>query len=127
MLLIVTILTECSFTNSCSYYAAVKLFGRSYSGLQYDYQGLIKLYSETGKEDLVSHYSDELSAWNELRAHESDVEATADPLEFLGQELPPHEQLHNCCRATIQKHCGSLPKMVTDKDGVLSKSLLARR
>ncbi|XP_067935833.1 amyloid protein-binding protein 2-like [Watersipora subatra] len=61
----------------------IKLFGKGYSGLQYDYRGLISLYEATSQLSKVLHYSKELNEWHEIRTRESTVQDTSDPLKFL--------------------------------------------
>ncbi|KAI1893381.1 hypothetical protein AGOR_G00123150 [Albula goreensis] len=55
-----------------------KLFGEGYSGLEYDYRGLIKLYNSVGNSDKVLEYNNVLSSWNRLRDRQF---AVADALE----------------------------------------------
>ncbi|KAK7087291.1 amyloid protein-binding protein 2-like [Littorina saxatilis] len=43
------------------------LFGEAYSGLEYDYRGLLRLYHNTGATDLALHFSNVLADWNNLR------------------------------------------------------------
>ena len=44
-----------------------KLFGPAYSGLEYDYRGLIRVYQETQNWDKFLQYRIKLSGWKELR------------------------------------------------------------
>lgn len=55
-----------------------KLFGEGYSGLEYDYRGLIKLYNSVGNYEKVFEYNNVLSNWNRLRDRQF---AVADALE----------------------------------------------
>lgn len=55
-----------------------KLFGEGYSGLEYDYRGLIKLYNSVGNYEKVFEYHNILSNWNRLRDRQF---AVADALE----------------------------------------------
>uniref|UniRef100_A0A8C8F215 Amyloid protein-binding protein 2 n=1 Tax=Oncorhynchus tshawytscha TaxID=74940 RepID=A0A8C8F215_ONCTS len=55
-----------------------KLFGEGYSGLEYDYRGLIKLYNSVGNYEKVFEYHNVLSNWNQLRDRQF---AVADALE----------------------------------------------
>ncbi|KAG7279749.1 hypothetical protein CRUP_021365 [Coryphaenoides rupestris] len=55
-----------------------KLFGEGYSGLEYDYRGLIKLYNSLGNYEKVFEYHNILSNWNRLRDRQF---AVADALE----------------------------------------------
>lgn len=44
-----------------------RLFGKSYSGLEYDYRGLIRVYEETGDITNVYKYLNLLQEWEELK------------------------------------------------------------
>ena len=68
----------------CSFYQLFvvgrKLFGDSYSGLEYDYRGLLRLYQNKGNAQKAAEYNAVLHEWNLLRDRnhtEYDV-----PLEF---------------------------------------------
>lgn len=65
---------------SCALYISIgkKLFGEGYSGLEYDYRGLIKLYNSVGNYEKVFEYHNILSNWNRLRDRQF---AVADALE----------------------------------------------
>ncbi|XP_011305505.1 amyloid protein-binding protein 2 [Fopius arisanus] len=52
----------------------LKLFGESYSGLEYDYRGLQHLYTEMGEFDKVDEYQDILNLWKELRDQHAESE-----------------------------------------------------
>lgn len=64
--------------NVCSVVTGKKLFGEGYSGLEYDYRGLIKLYNSVGNYEKVFEYHNVLSNWNRLRDRQF---AVADALE----------------------------------------------
>ena len=51
----------------CRLLTGKKLFGPGYSGLEYDYRGLIRLYINTGDFDEMNHYHDVLNHWKQLR------------------------------------------------------------
>ncbi|KAK2576022.1 hypothetical protein KPH14_007374 [Odynerus spinipes] len=46
---------------------SLKLFGKSYSGLEYDYRGLLHVYTKLDERDKVLEYMDTLNHWKELR------------------------------------------------------------
>ncbi|NWZ48979.1 APBP2 protein, partial [Haliaeetus albicilla] len=50
-----------------------KLFGEGYSGLEYDYRGLIKLYNSIGNYEKVFEYHNILANWNRLRDRQFSV------------------------------------------------------
>jgi len=58
------------------------LFGDGYSGLEYDYRGLLRLYNAQGKTQKAAEYSSILHEWNVLRDH-MHVDYDLAPLEFI--------------------------------------------
>lgn len=44
-----------------------KLFGKSYSGLEYDYRGLVHVYTKLDNFEKIMEYMDALNHWKELR------------------------------------------------------------
>ena len=44
-----------------------KLFGEGYSGLEYDYRGLVRLYTQKGDYAQADHYRDIINQWSVLR------------------------------------------------------------
>lgn len=73
-----TSLTWFIFYNPPCHSVGKKLFGEGYSGLEYDYRGLIKLYNSVGNYEKVFEYHNVLSNWNRLRDRQF---AVADALE----------------------------------------------
>lgn len=47
--------------------AGRRLFGDAYSGLEYDYRGLLQVYLMTGRNDKYEEYSRLLSQWKGLQ------------------------------------------------------------
>ena len=45
----------------------LKLFGEGYSGLEYDYRGLLHVYNKLEDYEKISEYTDKLNHWKELR------------------------------------------------------------
>lgn len=70
--------TEWNMVCDVSVFTGKKLFGEGYSGLEYDYRGLIKLYNSVGNYEKVFEYHNVLSNWNRLRDRQF---AVADALE----------------------------------------------
>ncbi|XP_071848828.1 amyloid protein-binding protein 2-like [Apostichopus japonicus] len=60
-----------------------KLFGPGYSGLEYDYRGLTRLYAKTSNFEKVMQYHNILTQWSQMR------EKTSGPVDIL-------EYLANC-------------------------------
>ncbi|XP_072757625.1 amyloid protein-binding protein 2 [Anoplolepis gracilipes] len=46
---------------------SLKLFGQSYSGLEYDYRGLLHVYNKLDEYEKILEYTDTLNHWRELR------------------------------------------------------------
>ncbi|KAL5016659.1 hypothetical protein ScPMuIL_006248 [Solemya velum] len=57
-----------------------KLFGEGYSGLEYDYRGLLRLYRTVENEDAAGRYAVILQQWNQIR--DRDNAAQVKPLDF---------------------------------------------
>lgn len=64
-------------------FAGKKLFGPGYSGLEYDYRGLTRLYAKTSNFEKVMQYHNILTQWSQMR------EKTSGPVDIL-------EYLANC-------------------------------
>ena len=58
----------------------LKLFGQGYSGLEYDYRGLLRLYQSTGNVQKALEYGAILHQWNQMRDHSNAEECK--PLDF---------------------------------------------
>jgi hypothetical protein len=59
-----------------------KLFGQGYSGLEYDYRGLLHVYHELNEAQKVADYSRVLHRWKVLRDQQSRFEVPPlDPTE----------------------------------------------
>ncbi|GAB1602277.1 amyloid protein-binding protein 2-like [Argonauta hians] len=69
-----------------------KLFGAGYSGLEYDYKGLLRLYQSQGDRENMLHYSRILQDWNRIRDHTNAIEVK--PLDF-SLDLSVQD-LHQC-------------------------------
>lgn len=48
----------------------LKLFGETYSGLEYDYRGLIHVYTEEQNIDKMRHYRERMRNWMATREHQ---------------------------------------------------------
>ncbi|XP_063383689.1 amyloid protein-binding protein 2 [Cydia fagiglandana] len=46
---------------------SLKLFGSRYSGLEYDYRGLVHVFTQLKRHDRANHYSELLQDWHDLR------------------------------------------------------------
>ncbi|XP_052801330.1 amyloid protein-binding protein 2-like [Mya arenaria] len=57
-----------------------KLFGDGYSGLEYDYRGLLRLYRQVGNYAMADRYANILQQWNRIRDRNNSIEVK--PLEF---------------------------------------------
>ncbi|XP_058788660.1 amyloid protein-binding protein 2 [Phymastichus coffea] len=58
---------------------SLKLFGKSYSGLEYDYRGLLHVYTKLEDHEKYLDYMDALNNWKELR--DKNAESEEPPIE----------------------------------------------
>lgn len=65
---------NCVYHNTKHYYISqnlistgLKLFGKGYSGLEYDYRGLLHVYNKLDDYEKILEYTDILNHWKELR------------------------------------------------------------
>lgn len=63
------------------YIAGLKLFGQTYSGLEYDYRGLLHVYEELHENDNYLKYCVILEEWRVLRSDEKSVSCSLRLLE----------------------------------------------
>ncbi|CAL1529171.1 unnamed protein product [Lymnaea stagnalis] len=63
-----------------------QLFGEGYSGLEYDYRGLVRLYTQRGDFAQAAHYNDIINQWSVIRdthnAREVSGQWKINPLEY---------------------------------------------
>lgn len=77
----------------CSTYSGRKLFGDGYSGLEYDYRGLLRLYQAKTDVQKSAHYTAVLHEWNMLRDRNN-----------VNHDVPFQFTIDSsCCEASIQK------------------------
>ncbi|XP_059146276.1 amyloid protein-binding protein 2-like [Physella acuta] len=57
-----------------------QLFGEGYSGLEYDYRGLVRLYTQRGDDQQAAHYNDIINQWSVIRDTHNAREI--NPLEY---------------------------------------------
>lgn len=63
----------------------LKLFGKSYSGLEYDYRGLLHVYAKLEEFEKVLEYTDRLHHWKELRDKHAQME---EPIDLQQRPMP---------------------------------------
>lgn len=91
----------------CFIFLDLKLFGYAYSGLEYDYRGLIHVYEMLQDDERFRNYSLILSNWKDLREQHAllDTEPLAlsecpRPLdkvkELFFESLKPNVKLNSC-------------------------------
>ncbi|CAD0201127.1 unnamed protein product [Chrysodeixis includens] len=69
---------------------SLKLFGERYSGLEYDYRGLVHVFTQLKRHDRANHYNRLLQHWQELRE-----QSKAEQQPALGDEqVMPLGELH---------------------------------
>ncbi|XP_023235379.1 amyloid protein-binding protein 2-like [Centruroides sculpturatus] len=64
----------------------IKLFGKGYSGLEYDYRGLLRVYTTLDDYEKTAYYTRILHHWKQLRDQTTKVENEMSPLNL--QILP---------------------------------------
>ena len=62
------------------HFSGKKLFGEGYSGLEYDYRGLLRLYRQVGNQAMADRYAGILQQWNGIRHRNNAIQVK--PLEF---------------------------------------------
>ena len=65
----------------CFYIVGKKLFGDGYSGLEYDYRGLLRLYRTVGNQAKAAEYAHILQQWNQIRDRNNAAEVK--PLDYV--------------------------------------------
>ncbi|XP_064459247.1 amyloid protein-binding protein 2-like [Ornithodoros turicata] len=68
-----------------------KLFGEAYSGLEYDYRGLLRVSLEMTKPDQVLRYTRILEEWRHLRQRSMREGRDCSPFTFYVCRVPPEE------------------------------------
>ncbi|XP_075977853.1 protein interacting with APP tail-1 isoform X2 [Anticarsia gemmatalis] len=69
---------------------SLKLFGERYSGLEYDYRGLVHVFTQLKRHDRANHYNRLLQHWQDLRE-----QSKAEQQPALGDEqIIPLSELH---------------------------------
>ena len=87
---------------------ALRLFGPAYSGLEYDYRGLIRIYEETADFENVYKYISMLRDWKELKnARETEScdnvgsNRTARPITQILKEIDQHPEIQKGIEKTV--------------------------
>ncbi|KAL0882831.1 hypothetical protein ABMA27_016371 [Loxostege sticticalis] len=70
---------------------SLKLFGERYSGLEYDYRGLVNVFTQLKRHDRADHYTRLLTRWHELREQSK---AEQQQPAIGNEQIVPLEQLH---------------------------------
>lgn len=61
---------EAGWCLACELFSGLKLFGERYSGLEYDYRGLVHVFTQLKRNDRAAHYTRLLQHWSgELHHH----------------------------------------------------------
>ncbi|XP_077509378.1 protein interacting with APP tail-1 [Amblyomma americanum] len=68
-----------------------KLFGEAYSGLEYDYRGLLRVSMEMNKTNQVLRYTRVLEEWRQLRQRSLREGHDASPFTFCVCKVPPED------------------------------------
>ncbi|XP_068633114.1 amyloid protein-binding protein 2 [Battus philenor] len=75
---------------------SLKLFGERYSGLEYDYRGLVHVCTQLKRHERAEHYSALLQRWHELREQSKTEQQPA----LNDEQVLPLEEL--CARLQLQ-------------------------
>ncbi|GFT28365.1 amyloid protein-binding protein 2 [Nephila pilipes] len=73
----------------------LKQFGKGYSGLEYDYRGLLSVYSTLGDADNVMKLHSDLQDWKLLRDQTLDKASKTSPLK-IDLELVSPDKIYEC-------------------------------
>ncbi|XP_012529899.1 amyloid protein-binding protein 2 [Monomorium pharaonis] len=65
---------------------SLKLFGKGYSGLEYDYRGLLHVYNKLDDYEKILEYTDILNHWKELR--DKHVQSEEPPIDVQKRPQP---------------------------------------
>lgn len=86
-------------------FSGLKLFGQTYSGLEYDYRGLLHVYEELHDDANFLKFNDILDEWRILRSDERRVSfahllgwTTADVIKFAETDVQGAQRGRNSCR-----------------------------
>ncbi|EZA53347.1 hypothetical protein DMN91_004654 [Ooceraea biroi] len=71
---------------------SLKLFGKSYSGLEYDYRGLLHVYNKLDQFDKIMEYTETLSHWKELR--DKHAQSEDSPIDIQKHPQPIANIIH---------------------------------
>jgi len=70
----------------------LKLFGKSYSGLEYDYRGLLHVYNKLDQFDKILEYTETLNHWKELR--DKHAQSEDSPIDIQKHPQPITNIIH---------------------------------
>lgn len=68
-----------------------RLFGDDYSGLEYDYRGLLRVYTKLGDREKALMYRQILHSWKELRDQKAQREKESCPLKIDFDHVAPED------------------------------------
>lgn len=72
----------------------IKLFGEGYSGLEYDYRGLLRVYTTLSDHAKAAKYHSILHHWKQLRDRTAEAESETSPL-MIDVKPIPVEQIYD--------------------------------
>lgn len=73
-----------------------RLFGEGYTGLEYDYRGLLRVYMKIGEINKVFMYRQLLHSWKEIRDHVAVKESEFSPLTIDFEPVAPEDMYSQC-------------------------------
>uniref|UniRef100_T1JC70 Uncharacterized protein n=1 Tax=Strigamia maritima TaxID=126957 RepID=T1JC70_STRMM len=84
---------------------AKKLFGDGYSGLEYDYRGLLRVHKMLGNHSHVAEYTRVLHEWKQIRDHNAQCEVP--PLQIHCQPRPTEDVIQEFFQNSLPFHIWS--------------------
>lgn len=73
------------------FFSGKSLFGEDYSGLEYDYRGLLRVYTKLNDREKAHNYRQILHHWKELRDQRAQRDKESCPLNIEYDPVPPED------------------------------------
>lgn len=92
---------------NCFFISDRPIYGSGFSGLEYDYKGLIDIYTKTENPVECAYWEGQLTQWEREREQAIVEEAKSDPLLFLAH-LTTCEAIYKDLQQEMVKHYSTL-------------------
>lgn len=76
---------------SLCFILGIKLFGEGFSGLEYDYRGLLRVYTKLGLSDKVLKYRTIFHEWKIVRDQTAQADIEFSPLSIESEPIAPED------------------------------------